>query len=145
MYDSRGVGNGNGNSVVYSGGSHGNGNLQFEDMLRLFFSNQSLDPNWGRLDVDSMSYEQLLERFGAGHDASVRAAPASAIASLPSAPLMEDSTDEAGEANDCTICLEPMAKGAECSQLPCSHVYHTACVSEWLRHVNTCPVCKASI
>jgi len=129
-------------------------NLQFDELLRRFFSNDRMSVEqvrtWGfsRVEnVDIMSHEELLARIGAmsGQGVRLRAADSSSIASLPSAPLLEDSLDESGEPNECSICLEPLVKGADCSRLPCAHTYHTACVAEWLRHVNTCPVCKTSI
>jgi hypothetical protein len=114
--------------------------LDFETMLRLFFSNH--DPNGG-LDIDNMTYDQLLERFGAGRN--VRGASTDAISNLPSAVLDEDDIDANGEANCCSVCLEPFEKGAQCTILPCNHRYHQKCIEEWLRNVNNCPVCKSSI
>lgn len=111
--------------------------LEFEDMLRLFFSSQTTD-------VDSMSYEQLLERFGAGRE-RLRGADSGTIARLPSRTLDSDDVDENGEPNSCSICLEPFRKGDRCTTLPCEHIYHTSCITEWLSNVNTCPVCKHEI
>ena len=47
---------------------------------------------------------------------------------------------------ECAICLEPLSE-SESQQLPCSHVYHLACV-EKLREFGirqTCPMCRADL
>jgi hypothetical protein len=94
-------------------------------------------------DIDNMSFEQLLERFGIGNDR--RAAEDSTIASLPTAVLKEDDRDDCGGANQCSICLEDLKAGDEVTRLPCKHGYHHACITEWLRNVSNCPVCKAAV
>ncbi|CAO1630367.1 unnamed protein product [Parajaminaea phylloscopi] len=43
----------------------------------------------------------------------------------------------------CGICLEEWADADSCRILGCKHVYHTACVDEWLeKSSNTCPMCR---
>lgn len=51
---------------------------------------------------------------------------------------------EAPEAGtpDCGICYEnPMIRPV---QLPCKHIFCTACTIEWLEKQSTCPVCRAA-
>ena len=116
--------------------------LQFEDMLRLMFQAQQRVQGMAA-DTDGMSYEQLLARFGFGTDS--RAADERVINSLQSETLKENSVDADGAANACSICLESLLKGEECTRLSCSHSYHTACINEWLRNVGNCPVCKHAV
>jgi len=46
----------------------------------------------------------------------------------------------------CTVCLEDYAEGDALRLLPCGHLFHAACVDQWLRrrHVE-CPVCKRDV
>lgn len=43
---------------------------------------------------------------------------------------------------DCSICLEKFRVKDVVTRLPCTHVYHSRCIREWLPRSGTCPVCK---
>ena len=43
----------------------------------------------------------------------------------------------------CAICLSTTPKVAIC--LPCSHVYHVDCLSEWFKRKIWCPLCNQAI
>jgi hypothetical protein len=45
----------------------------------------------------------------------------------------------------CTICLDPLYQKERRTFLPCSHQYHYACISPWLKNQTVCPICKVSI
>ncbi|CAJ2671838.1 unnamed protein product [Trifolium pratense] len=47
--------------------------------------------------------------------------------------------------SECCICLCPYVDGTELYRLPCSHHFHCACISRWLRTKATCPLCKFNI
>lgn len=40
----------------------------------------------------------------------------------------------------CTICLMDFARGDRLAQLPCGHIYHSACINEWLEVRPRCPM-----
>ena len=42
----------------------------------------------------------------------------------------------------CVICLEEVEKEQVARRLPCLHVFHEACIDEWLSAQRTCPTCK---
>lgn len=43
---------------------------------------------------------------------------------------------------ECSICLAPLM--GSCKTLPCTHVFHSRCISGWTqRGHNTCPYCRA--
>jgi hypothetical protein len=45
----------------------------------------------------------------------------------------------------CPVCLSDFADGETIRVLPvCMHYFHAACVGEWLRGNDTCPVCRAA-
>nr|GLL34910.1 probable E3 ubiquitin-protein ligase XERICO [Ipomoea trifida] len=44
---------------------------------------------------------------------------------------------------ECSVCLAEFKPDAEINQLPCGHVFHTACLEKWLKYWNvTCPLCR---
>nr|XP_020180582.1 probable E3 ubiquitin-protein ligase ATL45 [Aegilops tauschii subsp. strangulata] len=43
----------------------------------------------------------------------------------------------------CSICLEALVGGAECSEAPaCRHVFHRGCLALWMTSNSTCPLCR---
>jgi hypothetical protein len=42
----------------------------------------------------------------------------------------------------CPICLDSNTCAAMALQLPCQHVFHSACMAKWNLRANTCPVCR---
>lgn len=42
----------------------------------------------------------------------------------------------------CPICSEDYILGEIATLLPCTHVYHRACVLPWLEQKRTCPICR---
>lgn len=55
------------------------------------------------------------------------------------------STNDEAEENMCCICHEGMKKGDSILSLSCDHVFHHACVKEWLVVADTCPTCRLQI
>ncbi len=48
-------------------------------------------------------------------------------------------------AEDCVICLTPLSSPLPRYQLNCNHEYHRECITEWLKHNDTCPLCRRRI
>jgi hypothetical protein len=46
---------------------------------------------------------------------------------------------------DCAICCEKLDEGAEVLRLGCRHCYHSACLAQWLRRQNNCPLCRSAV
>jgi hypothetical protein len=75
---------------------------------------------------------------GQGRSSGV-APPASkrAIINLPVVQVTSDDLLE--ETNkECLICLEEQLIGSSACKLPCGHLYHKACLTEWLQKSCTC-------
>lgn len=97
-----------------------------------------------RLDVDNMSYEELLVLeetignvdTGLSEDHLSRCLTERIYCSSASA---QDDQDEAS----CPICLEEFKDKDSQGILKCQHVYHVTCIKKWLGLRKTCPVCKA--
>jgi hypothetical protein len=46
----------------------------------------------------------------------------------------------------CAICLESWKDTDEVSKFePCGHLFHSDCISEWIRRKSTCPTCRTDV
>ena len=43
---------------------------------------------------------------------------------------------------ECLVCVEEQRLGSTACKLSCGHLYHRACLVEWLQKHCTCPVCR---
>ncbi|CAF2132522.1 unnamed protein product [Brassica napus] len=95
-----------------------------------------------RLDIDNMSYEELLaleERIGTVSTALTEEAISKSLKT--SIYQMKPSNDHKEDAK-CSICQEEYTIGDEVGRLHCEHAYHLKSVQEWLRMKSWCPICK---
>jgi len=107
----------------------------------------------GGMNVDQMSYDELLTHFGAGNEQ--KGAPSSAIDALPvhsfekGRDICENGKHKKGgekeEPRSCSVCLDDFGDGDAIRTLPCFHTYHQPCIDRWLSSNNSCPVCKTPI
>jgi hypothetical protein len=95
-----------------------------------------------QVNVDGMSYDQLLQMFGDGSEN--RGAQEGELHSLPTAVVQNPENLPSGN-EQCSICLEDFAQGDTRKILPCLHGFHADCVDRWLRSNNSCPICKNRI
>ncbi|KAJ9177272.1 hypothetical protein P3X46_012508 [Hevea brasiliensis] len=94
-----------------------------------------------RLDVDNMSYEELLaleERIG-----NVCTGLSEEAIQAHMKPRKYEAT-AVGPLKDepCCICQEDYADGEDLGQLNCGHEFHFNCIKQWLVQKNNCPICK---
>lgn len=48
--------------------------------------------------------------------------------------------------HDCSVCLNRFKPDSEINRLPCGHLFHKACLEEWLNYWNiTCPLCRTPL
>lgn len=95
-----------------------------------------------RLDIDNMSYEELLaleERIGTVSTALTE----EAISKSLKTSIYQIKPDHKEDAK-CSICQEEYTIGDEVGRLHCEHAYHLKCVQEWLRMKSWCPICKTA-
>ncbi|PNX98897.1 zinc finger family protein [Trifolium pratense] len=104
-----------------------------------------------RLDIDDMSYEELLaleERMGTVSTALTEEALSDSLkrSTYQSAPSDDASNCVNEDKGDikCCICQDEYVVGDEVGRLQCSHKYHVDCIQDWLRLKNWCPICKGS-
>ncbi|KAK9154085.1 hypothetical protein Sjap_001565 [Stephania japonica] len=93
-----------------------------------------------RLDVDSMSYEELLalgERIGNVSTGLSEYSISKCLKDLVYHP------SQLPDERNCAICLEEYQAGEKIGMLVnCSHNYHVGCIKKWLLIKNVCPICK---
>ncbi|XP_019438355.1 PREDICTED: probable E3 ubiquitin-protein ligase RHG1A isoform X2 [Lupinus angustifolius] len=105
-----------------------------------------------RLDIDNMSYEELLaleERIGTVSTALTEEALSECLKrSFYQPSPSEDEAESCNEHKDdtnCSICQEEYLVEDEVGSLKCEHKYHAVCIQHWLRLKNWCPICKAPV
>ncbi|XP_019098062.1 PREDICTED: LOW QUALITY PROTEIN: probable E3 ubiquitin-protein ligase RHG1A [Camelina sativa] len=127
-----------------------NNNLRLEDVMLL---NQSVlfDGAAGihdryrdmRLDVDNMSYEELLaleERIG---DVCT-GVNEETISNRLKQRKYKSNTKSPQDAEPCCICQDEYTEGEDMGTLECGHEFHSQCIKEWLKQKNLCPICKTT-
>ncbi|XP_042064060.1 probable E3 ubiquitin-protein ligase RHG1A isoform X1 [Salvia splendens] len=121
--------------------------LRLEDMMLLdhsvFFGMGDIHDRHRdmRLDVDNMSYEELLaleERIG---NVSTGLTEETIMARLKQRKYTERRAEQA-ETEPCSICREEYNDGEDLGTLECGHDFHRDCVKQWLMQKNLCPICK---
>lgn len=101
-----------------------------------------------RLDVDDMTYEQLLDlgdRIGyvstGLKDDDISHCLRKMKNSIPN-DLHTNSRTHIDK--KCIICQEEYESDDEMGKLNCGHGFHIQCIKQWLSQKNSCPVCKAA-
>ncbi|RWW13373.1 hypothetical protein GW17_00022915 [Ensete ventricosum] len=97
-----------------------------------------------RLDVDNMSYEELLalgERIG---NVNTGLSEEKILNCLRQRKYVSNASEPSEEAEPCCICREEYIEGEELGRLDCGHDFHTACIKQWLVIKNVCPICKTT-
>lgn len=96
-----------------------------------------------RLDVDDMTYEELLsleERIGdvcTGLNEET-------ISNRLKQRKYNSVTKSTQEVEPCCVCQEEYKEGEEMGVLECGHDFHSQCIKEWLKRKNLCPICKTT-
>ncbi|KAK1358889.1 E3 ubiquitin-protein ligase MBR2 [Heracleum sosnowskyi] len=95
-----------------------------------------------RLDVDDMSYEDLLaleERMG---DVSTGLEEETIMKFMKQRNYSSVTTDGPSKIEPCCICQEEYTTGETIGTLNCGHDFHANCIKQWLLKKNVCPICK---
>ncbi|KAK7310846.1 hypothetical protein RJT34_08607 [Clitoria ternatea] len=96
-----------------------------------------------RLDVDNMSYEELLaleERIG---NVSTGLSEETVLKLLKQRKYSTETVSQI-DAEPCCVCQEDYGDGDDIGTLDCGHDYHFKCIKQWLMHKNLCPICKTT-
>eukprot|EP00591_Stephanopyxis_turris_P010329 CAMPEP_0195517906 /NCGR_PEP_ID=MMETSP0794_2-20130614/11815_1 /TAXON_ID=515487 /ORGANISM="Stephanopyxis turris, Strain CCMP 815" /LENGTH=240 /DNA_ID=CAMNT_0040646783 /DNA_START=321 /DNA_END=1043 /DNA_ORIENTATION=+ len=94
-------------------------------------------------DIHSMSNGYNGSR-GATLNGSDAIPPASskAIRQLPMVKVTKEDLCEHENNAECCICFRENHLGQKVTKLPCGHLYHKPCITEWLKKHCTCPICR---
>uniref|UniRef100_A0A804M9D9 RING-type E3 ubiquitin transferase n=1 Tax=Zea mays TaxID=4577 RepID=A0A804M9D9_MAIZE len=95
-----------------------------------------------RLDIDNMSYEELLaleERIG---NVSTGLSEEAVIKLLKQRKFSSWRLKASLDPEPCCICQEEYVDGDDLGRLDCGHDFHAGCIKQWLVVKNVCPICK---
>lgn len=123
--------------------------LRFEDIMMLdqsvLFGMADRDGHRDmRLDIDNMSYEELLaleDRIGYVNTGLSE----NAMKKCLKKRKFKAASANQKESEPCCICQEEYVNGDDLGKLKCGHDFHTECIKQWLKQKNLCPICKATI
>ncbi|PIN10533.1 hypothetical protein CDL12_16876 [Handroanthus impetiginosus] len=117
--------------------------VMFEDHSTFHGSRNLSDQHMDmRLDIDNMTYEELLvlgETIG-----SVSTGLSDNLISKCLTESIYCSSDQVQDDGKCVICLEEYKNMDDVGSLKCRHDFHVGCIKQWLSMKNLCPICKAS-
>uniref|UniRef100_A0A7N0V136 RING-type E3 ubiquitin transferase n=1 Tax=Kalanchoe fedtschenkoi TaxID=63787 RepID=A0A7N0V136_KALFE len=88
--------------------------------------------------------EELIEQLsisGVG-SSQRRGPPAASRSSINAMPTVKIKKSHLRSDSQCPVCMERFELGSEAKQMPCKHLYHSACITPWLAQHNSCPVCR---
>ncbi|XP_051119749.1 uncharacterized protein LOC127243664 [Andrographis paniculata] len=105
-----------------------------------------------RMDIDNMSYEELLaleERMGtvstALSEEQLQMCTSKSVYLAKPSDVRAVGLSDDGDDIKCCICQEEYTLGDEIGKLGvCQHGYHSICINQWLKLKNWCPICKAT-
>uniref|UniRef100_A0A0D9WJR8 RING-type E3 ubiquitin transferase n=1 Tax=Leersia perrieri TaxID=77586 RepID=A0A0D9WJR8_9ORYZ len=123
-------------------------NAPFVNLSRLYEAGVIDEHRDMRLDVDSMTYEELValeEQIGSvntGFTESYIKENLKLTSYIPDAVCMPDQSSVENDA--CIICQEEYEAKELIGTLGCGHKYHAMCIKEWLMVKNLCPICKTT-
>ncbi|PIN08752.1 hypothetical protein CDL12_18672 [Handroanthus impetiginosus] len=93
-----------------------------------------------RLDVDNMSYEELLALEELIGNVSTGLSEEKICGSMKQRKF--EATGISQILEPCCICQEDYITGDDLGVLDCGHEFHTICIKQWLILKNLCPICK---
>lgn len=73
---------------------------------------------------------------------SVQAFAVSTRTSQTLSGSQDESVNVEHEADICSICRDPLELDETAKKIVCAHVFHQACIDQWLMNANTCPLCR---
>ncbi|CAN6444196.1 unnamed protein product [Victoria cruziana] len=128
-------------------------NLAMLDFSGLYDSGELVDQYRDmRLDIDDMSYEELLaleERIGnvktgLSEESISKCMKVRKHVSCSCSSACNGCRSITSESGTCIICQEEYKAGEEIGSMQCGHDYHAACIRQWLLIKNLCPICKVN-
>ncbi|CAA0811721.1 E3 ubiquitin ligase BIG BROTHER [Striga hermonthica] len=96
-------------------------------------------------DPDTMTYEEL-QSLGESVGIESRGLSADIISRLPTFKYKVGFfSKKKKEKEECVICCSEYKNGAKLTTLPCTHQYHSQCITPWLQQNKQCPICQKEV
>mmetsp|Transcript_31958 Transcript_31958/g.74847 ORF Transcript_31958/g.74847 Transcript_31958/m.74847 type:complete len:269 (+) Transcript_31958:244-1050(+) len=106
---------------------------------------ETADEDQDQEDQDEHSLEASVERqsptSAAGTSATAKRSQRTAKGTASSGVV----TSASAPSTTCSICLEAFVDGIQLSRPRCQHIFHEACLKEWLHRATQCPLCRAAV
>ncbi|KAJ7981792.1 RING/U-box superfamily protein [Quillaja saponaria] len=104
-----------------------------------------------RLDIEDMSYEELLAlgeqignvSTGLSEETIINELRTKTYFSSATAINLEEAACEDQDVDSCIICQDEYKHQEKIGVLKCGHEYHVDCLKKWLLVKNVCPICKS--
>ncbi|XP_023754762.1 E3 ubiquitin ligase BIG BROTHER-related [Lactuca sativa] len=103
----------------------------------------SPDSSQDDIDPDNMRYEELLNLSETIGVESIGLST-ERLSLLPNY-IYTSGMFSKNKEESCVICQENFKFGKRVISLPCSHQYHSKCISEWLKLKKNCPICQKEV
>ncbi|GMH45357.1 hypothetical protein BSKO_13314 [Bryopsis sp. KO-2023] len=112
-------------------------------MEALEASNTGMESVLAGMERVEQGVQDVLHAIG-GDEGESTAPPAAKIVvdSLPRKKLAEEDITTLGKDTTCPVCMDSFQCGDDMTALPCKHVFHIACLKQWLKRRNSCPLCR---
>lgn len=108
-------------------------------------SSSSSDQETDDLDVDELTYEELLA-LGEFIGEEKRGLPSSEISTCLHPYTCKLAVDQSKTSIDrCVVCQIEYEDGELLAALSCEHPYHWECISQWLQIKKSCPICSTQV
>ncbi|TQD75752.1 hypothetical protein C1H46_038725 [Malus baccata] len=108
-------------------------------------SSSSSDQEMDDLDVDELTYEELLA-LGEFIGEEKRGLPSSEISTCLHPYTCKLAVDQSETSIDrCVVCQIEYEDGESLAALSCEHPYHWECISQWLQIKKSCPICSTEV
>ena len=133
-----GGGGGNvGDSAGRGGGSQGvSGGSPWQQFEHLFQHAQAQAAAQASQQASQQQQQHVDEPSRAPPPASTKAIRQLPLVSVTPSDLVDENNRE------CCICFDEHCIHDKVIRLPCAHIYHPHCITEWLTKHGTCPVCR---
>lgn len=104
----------------------------------MFFMGNPGDYAWGREGLDTIVTQMLNQMETSGP-------PPLSTQRISEIPNVKITAEEVDRKMQCSICWDDFKMDEMVRKLPCSHLYHEACIVPWLNLHSTCPICRKSL
>lgn len=113
-------------------------NIQASPIRMFQLHGDMRDYAWGTNGLDSIITQLLNQLENTGP-------PPASEDQLKNLPQLVISQQEVDRSAQCAICMEDFNLNEIAKKLPCKHLFHEPCITEWLKLHGTCPVCRKNL